>query len=164
MQKKVIVLSEFGLELADKVSLYRKLKPFIESHSWRLPLIYTGLYLQGQREEFNEDTSLQEVSRFFARATLEIIGKIYGFFENTANYTKYDLTRKNIEELQVALAFQVLAFDREILQRAVSELQDKLSSLIEKIEICDNITIHIIPPAIIKIKNDVLYEKLNLSK
>jgi hypothetical protein len=130
--KKLVVLSEFGLELADQLSLYRKLQPFIESHSWRLPLIFTGLYLRERRGESGGDTSDKKVSRFFARATLEIIGKIYGLPEDGGNRGQQELTKRNMEELLVALAFQVLAFDSEALQRIIRELLDQLSKAIAK--------------------------------
>lgn len=131
--KKIVVLSEFGLELADEDSLYRKLQPFIESHSWRLPLIFTGLYLRGQgKTSEGEDSNDKEVSRFFARATLGIIGGIYESSKNTISASQQVLTRKDIDELLIALAFQVLAFDSKSLRKTIREVQDNLTSTITR--------------------------------
>jgi hypothetical protein len=131
--RKIVVLSEFGLELADENSLYRTLQPFIVSHSWRLPLIFTGLYLWRQEKASQEeDSNVSEAACFFARATLEIIGRLCEPSKNTVSASQLALTRKDIDELLIALVYQVLAFDDEGLRKTIRELHCKLSSTIVK--------------------------------
>jgi hypothetical protein len=129
--KKVVVLSEFGLELADDDLLYRKLQPFIESHSWRLPLIFTGLYLREQGISSPiMDGEEKDVSRFFARASLAILEKVSQASHGSLVPSQQVPTGNNLDELVVSLAFAVLAFDSEGLRAIVRGLYDKLAARI----------------------------------
>lgn len=132
--KKIVVLSEFGLELADEGSLYRKLQPFIESHFWRLPLIFAEIYLKEQQGDSVKKcvSDNKREASFFARATLAILDRIYETLEGIERISQQMLTRKEKDELLVAFGFQVLALENGDFQRTVSELQSELDKLIRK--------------------------------
>ena len=118
-EKTIFVLSEFGLELAGEHRLYCKLKPFIESHFWRLPLILTGLYLQEKKEAEEKKVTINEkVSRFFASGTFAIL-------ETTP-------TKEKKDELLLALGFQILECDDKEFPTTVEELKTELDTFISQ--------------------------------
>ena len=129
-REKIVVLSEFGLELADEDSFYQKLRPFIESHFWRLPLIFATLYLKntGENEHFQTD---KEGSRFFARATLASLEKIYEPSEQEGGISQPGLTYKEKEEFLLAFGFQILALYNQRILKIAEHLQTTLTKSIE---------------------------------
>ena len=51
-RKKVVVLSEFGLELGTYKQILEQLSPYVEISSWRLPLIFAKHYVEREQRDY----------------------------------------------------------------------------------------------------------------
>jgi ribonuclease BN (tRNA processing enzyme) len=130
--RKVVVLSEFGLEMADDDTLYHKLQPFIESHSWRLPLIYAHLYLEQNNSVSNGPLVSNSGSHIFARAILDLLEKIN--FNGKESTSKTTVNRKEADEILLALALQFIAieFTNDDFPNFIIELTESILRFIAK--------------------------------
>lgn len=123
-----ILLSEFGLELADSETLYRKLRPFLVSYSWRLPLIYSGLY-ERERQAATKGRPVGTIgpARFFARGTLEMLARAAQAGAPDNGPAQSISSASQLDKLIVALGFQTIAFGKGGLLKAADELTEALS-------------------------------------
>jgi len=106
-----------------KDRLYQELQRLVESHPWRSPLIYGGLYIR--------QAGSAAVSAFFARKTLEAIEEVCG--QRTAKSEEALMIRKQLDQLLVAMAFLVFAFDGVALRAKVRAIERGIAKKIERI-------------------------------
>jgi hypothetical protein len=136
--KGIVVLSEFGLELADEYQLYRNLQPFIESHFWRLPIFFANLYLK-QINKVTDKKEEMDYSHFFARATLAILERFYNPSASMIGVSHQELTKTEKEELLVAFTFQILIIcsgedNNDAFRSKVCELYNKINKCIVNVK------------------------------
>lgn len=122
----VVVLSEFGLELAEPPQLYATLRPFIASHSWRLPLIYAQL--RGNTT-LDETTKNGSVAKFFAKGTLDTIGHVCSPFDQPSNMPSQNTGEA--EELLLSIGFLVLSRTGSGLEPAIKRFVQKFSRTLD---------------------------------
>lgn len=103
--------------------LYRELQRFVESHLWRSPLIYGGLYIR--------QTGPAIVSTFFASKTLEAIEEVCE--RGTERSEEALMTRKRLDQLLVAMTFLVLAFDGAPLRARVRAVEQDIARKVRHI-------------------------------
>ena len=128
--KRIVVLSEFGLELANMATLYRMLQPTIESYSWRLPLLFVRTYLKQQADP-NANTTSTTSACFFARSTLEFLDHIYEY-KYPDSFRSPVITRSILEELLVAFTLQILAFSDNEFRATIKELTLDIAAFISE--------------------------------
>lgn len=129
--KKIIVLSEFGLELSDDETLYHKLWPFIQSHSWRLPLLFASIY-----KEYNDVpekySDQPDIRKYFAKACLDYMSQMYCPYASHENPRIKKVSRKDVEEFVLAFSLLVLFYDSDGLVSSLRNINEHIYEKLSK--------------------------------
>jgi hypothetical protein len=146
-RKKIVVLSEFGLELGTYRQILEQLSPYLEMNSWRLPLIFAKHYVEREQRDYNThldvlagmcfslfERSVGEDPPNMERYLVGVVASIVNYFLGGQVNDKRDLSTNvvtRIEHMQNDLGFLREEDFTTVLRKADQTLLEDLDSFFD---------------------------------